>query len=142
MKKFFILSCFLLGLIVSANSYIIYESPYTIDVYSNDKEKKEWTTADQMSMQGRLTTVKPKSLFEPVVVYKDDVCIEINFFSTLGNIDIAIYDGSSNQVHHSNVNPVVGDEKTINISSLPAGVYKLQLTDTGGGLLYGIFEVN
>jgi len=141
MKKFFILSCFLLGLIVSANSYIVYTQPYSITVHESD----DFPTVEQIILHGRLTTGKAKYSVgnedEPLRVFKAQNNLEINFFSTLGNIDIAVYDGSSNLIHHSNVNIKSEGQINIDISAWNPGTYRIQFRDVEDGFMYGDFEV-
>lgn len=102
---------------------------------------------DLISLEGKLGTRWPKAPgetepdYSPISVYKTDFILKIDFLSTLGDIDIAVYDEFGNYVYRSNVNVIAGDETIINISSWADGEYTIRFTNDVGQIMYGTFMI-
>ena len=110
------------GLIIAADSHIIYISPYTI---ATDQKSESNTELD---FRGYFMTNSTNSKFNPIRVVKTSNHLEIFSFFTLGDINIVIHDEQGNFVHHSNVNTITGNKLFINICNLSKGEYTIKCT--------------
>jgi len=132
MKKFFILACCILGLLVAPNSYS-----------KDDPKDNPFLEMDEIDIHGSLaeSTVRDE-VEKPIMAYSSTDCLKINFFSTLGNIGIYVYDGLGNTVHHSNVNIVSGQVVTVGYDNWVNGYYMLKILKLATGeQAIGTFEV-
>jgi len=135
-KKLYTLSYFLFGFIVMEDSHIIYARPYLVNAFSNSLIK------GATEFRGCFAITCQKSVVKPIQVKKTAENIEITSFSTLGDIDIVIYDEWGHSVHHSNVNKIDGNSLSIDICTWRKGKYMIKFTHSGTeSFIYGHFAI-
>jgi len=87
----------------------------------------------QIDLQGKLKT-GTKSEAQPVEVFQSEYCLQVNFMSTLGDLDIEVFDEISQTVFQTTGNATAGSNLTIDTHKWQQGAYILTITDDEGGI--------
>jgi len=102
---------------------------------------KNCDTAKEIDLNGDLPPDRLRSLIKPVQAFIIDQSIEVDFnASSLGIIDLSIYDDAGNVVYQQTVNATAGQQLFIDISSFDAGGYTIAFVNAQMNLS-GIFEI-
>jgi len=134
MRRIHLMIYYCFGLIVAADSHIIYTSPYTITTDQKNKPNFE------LDFYGFFATNSKKSKFNPIKVIKTDTHLEIISFSTLGDINITICNEQGNFVHC--INTVTGNKYLIDMCNWCKGRYTIRcISPTSKEFIYSYFDV-
>ena len=102
---------------------------------------KNCDTAKEIDLNGDLPPDRLRSLIKPVQAFIIDQSVEVDFnASSLGTIDLSIYDESGNVVYQQTVNATAGQQLFIDISSFDAGGYTIAFVNAQMNLS-GIFVI-
>lgn len=93
------------------------------------------TTHEAVAMDNSVTTSIRRSATPPreMVITNINRTLKIDFLSTIGGLDIAVYNEIGNIAHKSNVNAIAGESTIINVRHLSDGEYTLVITNIQNG---------
>lgn len=132
MKKLFRI-CLLLSVLiitqVGHSSNVIF--------HENNAEKRIELKGD---LEGSSAT---KSVFQtPIEATISSNSLNVDFLSTLGDINIEIISVSEGLVYTNIVNTNSQNKVSINVFDWDYGIYEIRFTDSNGNYLSGTFEIN
>jgi hypothetical protein len=97
--------------------------------------------SDAIDMGGDLKSNLLRSLISPIEAYLESDVIDVDFNSSLGIIDLTIYDEVGNVVYQQSVNTYAGQQLSIDISSFNQGQYTIEFVNSQGQYLSGDFTI-
>jgi len=113
----------------------------TFIIISGETITNSKSTTSKITLSGNYPPVKSRSLVEPVQAFIiDQSSIEVDFYDSLGTIDLLIYDEAGNAVYQQSVNASTGQQLSIDISFFDAGVYTIEFVNSQTDL-FGAFEI-
>ena len=132
MKRFFLFSLFFCCLLSTSVFTLVGE---TIANKSYDTER-------EIDLSGNLAPVKQRSLslVQPIQAFIISQSIKADFNTSLGAIDVSIYDETGNVVYQQTVNASAGQQLLIDVSNFAAGEYTIAFVNAQMNLS-GIFEI-
>ena len=95
----------------------------------------------KITMKGTLFSIPLRSVTSPIEVSQDDNNIYVNFLCNLGNLNIVVLNPNGTQIYQKTVNATNGSSLTISTGLWPTGDYTIQISDTQGGFMEGVFTV-
>jgi len=102
---------------------------------------KSYDTEREIDLSGNLPPDRSRSLIKPVQAFIVGQSIEVDFnASSLGIIDLSIYDDAGNVVYHQTVNSTAGQQLFIDTSGFDAGEYTIAFVNAQTNLS-GIFVI-
>jgi hypothetical protein len=123
--------CLLLSVIIPQISHSSNVTPP-----ENDAEKRIELKG---YLEGSSTT---KSVFQtPVEATISSNSLNVDFLSTLGDINVEVISVSEGLVYTNTVNAQTQQSLSINVSGWDYGMYEIRFTDSNGNYLYGTFEI-
>ena len=112
----------------------------TSTIISGETIVNSKATTSKITLSGNYPPGKSRSLVEPVQAFIIGQFVEVDFYDSLGTIDLFIYDESGNAVYQQSVNASTGQQLSIDISSFDAGVYTIEFVNSQTDL-FGEFEI-
>ena len=95
----------------------------------------------QITLKGQLDIPKGKSVTMPVEAYQTIGDLQVNFLTSLGDLNIAVVDEANQSVFQTDVNATAGSKLIIDLCGWESGEYTLLITNGLGGCLEGQFEI-
>jgi hypothetical protein len=101
------------------------------------------TSTNKIQLKGSLySPTKFRSLMEAIEAYQDGYLLQVDFLSSLGTINVYIYDAESGEVVYQSSVDTAGEQQIfIDVTSLPDGVYTLEFVNSQDQYLQGDFEI-
>jgi len=97
--------------------------------------------AKEINLSGNLSTVKQRSLVQPIQAFITEQFIEIDFNASLGTIVLSMYDETGSAVYQQSVNTYAGQQLLIDITSFDAGQYSIEFINSQNEYFSGDFEI-
>jgi len=118
--------CLLNVNLISANS----------DIFTETEEN------DPIDLSGNLPNNSTRSLtsLSPISIFQYQDYIEVGFNSSLGAINVSIYDDEGNVVYQQSINASAGQQLLIDVSDFDAGTYTIEFVNSQADLS-GDFEI-
>ncbi len=82
---------------------------------------------------------RSKAVTPPLEVSQDATAIYVDFYRSVGDVTVALYDQMGQKVYQSVVVSSYGVTEVIDTTYLPEGMYKIVFTNTSGMNLEGNF---
>ena len=112
-------------------------SPSKSETMVNDNKN----AAKEINLSGNLSTVKQRSLVQPIQAFITEQFIEIDFNASLGTIVLSMYDETGSAVYQQSVNTYAGQQLLIDITSFDAGQYSIEFINSQNEYFSGDFEI-
>jgi len=93
-------------------------------------------------LKGDLYTDDSGAKSEPVVATLYKLYVEVVFNQSLGNLTVTVVNQQEVEVYQQTVKATAGSNLVIDTSTWGNGAYTLLISDTDGGCLTGVFELN
>lgn len=102
------------------------------------------STASTIDLTGAMGSVqkgpsRSKAVTPPLEVSQDATAIYVDFYRSVGDVTVALYDQMGQKVYQSVVVSGYGVTEVIDTTYLPEGMYKIVFTNTSGMNLEGNF---
>ena len=103
------------------------------------------STASKIDLTGSTGTAfgkgpgRSKAVTPPLEVSQDATVIYVDFYRSVGDVTVALYDQMGQKVYQSVVVSGYGVTEVIDTTYLPEGMYKIVFTNTSGMNLEGNF---
>lgn len=103
------------------------------------------STASVIDLTGSTGTIfgkgptRAKSVTPPLQVSQDENAIYVDFFRSVGDVTVTVYDQTGQRVYQNVVATAYGVTDVIDTTYLPEGMYRIVFTNTSGMNLEGIF---
>ncbi len=104
-------------------------SAFSINSYAATKQDKKLTKLELIAYSNLSRLKSACTTDDYVVAGYNDTSLEIAFNMVYNNVNIVIIDENQNIVYQSTVNAGPNSTYTIDISSLPEGIYQLNISN-------------